>query len=404
MSEPYIAADAGLPARSRALAALIAITLIAGIVGAVVVGSDTGGNTPEDAVRSLVAAAEAHDGLGVIESLLPAERDVLRQPVRDIVGQLERLQVVKPGVDLRNVPGVETHVTGLTLSTEVLADNVADVSVTGGTVTVAADAGQLKGSAIAVDAKPTTETTNLADEHVVVATVKDGGRWYVSLTYSLAEAARHEAKKPVPTFGHGVAAKGADSPEAVVRDAVNAAVAFDVRRLIELTPADEAAALHDYAPLFITDAEKAAADLRGHTGAINVTRLDLSSSTSGDTARVKIAGFQLNWPADGRLYSVDWDGKCLTIKPAPEGQPTLCADPSKPSLIPANVNFTVTTVRRDGQWYVSPTATFLGLLVAGLKALPDNAFTANSPLQGLFNLGLVPRSEQKSIEIAPLRP
>jgi hypothetical protein len=402
---PYIAPiESGLSTRARVLAVLVALALIGGIVGAVLVAKDGGGNSPEDAVRKLATAAQQRDGIGVIEALLPSERDAVRTPVNNIVTELKRLQVIKQDADLRHIPGVDTTITGLTLSTQTLADNVADVSVTGGKVTVVGDAKQITGSAIKSDLKPQTQETDLASKHIILATVKESGRWYVSLAYSVAEAARRDAKQPPPPFGHGVAAKGTDSPEAAVRDAITAATSLDVRRLIELTPPDEMAALHDYAPLFIADAEKAAADAKANGPKVQVTKLDLATTMAGDRAHVAIKGFTASWTSDGKQESVAWDGKCITITPAPEDLPQMCAGGNTQQSLPPNLAFSITTVQRNGAWYISPVGTLLDMVVSTLKALPTDAFKTGSPFNGLIG-GLFgafgTSSSSSTVELSP---
>ena len=106
--------------------------------------------------------------------------------------------------------------------------------------------------------RPASRIATLFVDTATLVTIKDGDGWHVSLWYSVAEAARKDAGKPAPEFGQGVEAKGADSPEAAVEELFASMGTLDVRRMIELTPPDEMAALHDYAPLFLDDAEAAA--------------------------------------------------------------------------------------------------------------------------------------------------
>src|SRR5205823_347014 len=110
------------------------------------------------------------------------------------------------------------------------------------------------------------------------------GRWYVSLWYTVAETVRRHANAAVPAFGQGVGARGAATPEEAVRQLVDAGVRLDVRRAVELTPPDEAAALHDYAPLFVGKADESARRMRTEGTAITVKALDVHATTHGDRA------------------------------------------------------------------------------------------------------------------------
>ena len=65
--------------------------------------------------------------------------------------------------------------------------------------------------------------------------------------------ATHLPATPIP-------AVGAATPEEAVRGMIDAAIDLDVARVIELTPPDEMAALHDYGPILVDLAEEALAE------------------------------------------------------------------------------------------------------------------------------------------------
>ena len=86
-------------------------------------------------------------------------------------------------------------------------------------------------------------------EPIRVATVKRGDQWYVSLFYTIADNAVHQAGLPNPT-AQSSPPDGQDSPE----DAVNAlhragAAQGDLEGVIALLPPDEMGVLHDYGQL-----------------------------------------------------------------------------------------------------------------------------------------------------------
>src|SRR6185436_20625078 len=94
--------------------------------------------------------------------------------------------------------------------------------------------------------------------------------------------------------------------------------------------------------------------------------LDLSSRTSGDEAVVKIdkLAFRLSVPGEG--VTVDYDGKCATIKGVEDffgfGGAPICGDALSQQAIPGlNVSpdIGIVAVREDGKWYVSPSRTVL---------------------------------------------
>jgi hypothetical protein len=224
-----------------------------------------------------------------------------------------------------------------------------------------------------------------------IAVVRRGGRWYVSIGYSVAEAARRSAGISVASLPEGVAAKGAASPEAAVEDLLDAAADLDVRRLVELVPPDEMAALHDYAGLFIADAERSAQMAR-RSFSIERPKLALDAETDGDRSVVKIRTFELRGTAGGSTFAVK--NGCVNFSVPGQGPREVCpranpsslfglygaglpAIPAPPTLSSAgkqlDVGFVVTRV--DGQWYVSPTRTLLGAIVGFAKVLEPSDLT-----------------------------
>jgi hypothetical protein len=346
-----------------------------------------GPTSPEAAVRKLLSAAEQRDALGALEVLTPAERDSFKNPALDLTKELRRLQILSDGATLEKVDGVDFTFNGVELQSTKLGDNVASVKFTAGSLTTSADprllplgdlTRKIAGDGLK-NAKRTTSTTQLTGKDVPqIVTLQSGGHWYVSLWYSVAEAARKDSGKPVPDFGHGVPAVGADTPEAAVRDLADAAVKLDVRRMVELTPPDEAAALHDYAPLFLPDVEKSAKDWTA-----KISALDLNSTVNGDRGIVRIT--KLAFTVDNDSETVTYDGKCLDTKykDDPQSATHSCNDggifnsfrgldstdphvPPFPKIPKADLG--IRTVKVDGKWYISPTHTVLDNLVAEARA------------------------------------
>ncbi len=113
---PYVPAPpASGPDRPRrgakvAVAAGLAVALVAGVLALANLTSSGGTATPEDAVRKLVDAVAAKDMLGALEALVPAEREVLRDRVVDLAGELGRLGILDDKIDLGQVPGADIAV------------------------------------------------------------------------------------------------------------------------------------------------------------------------------------------------------------------------------------------------------------------------------------------------------
>src|SRR5690606_27948936 len=134
----------------------------------------------------------------------PAERDALRGPVEDSVAELERLDLLAD-VDLRDLQGVDVQLEGYQLLTTDLADGIAAVTVSGGTVTGGATPQELPlgptmreilEEDLGLEIPEGTEKATDDLGELPLVAVREGDRWYVSPTYSIAEAARRDAGQP----------------------------------------------------------------------------------------------------------------------------------------------------------------------------------------------------------------
>ena len=129
----------------------------------------------------------------MIDVLLPGERDTLREPVTDLVGELRRLEVLSDDASLADVDGVDFIVEDE--SVEVAETNVEDI------VNLrinAAVRGSIDGEALPIgdwirenvdeDLSTLDTESDEADEGTLPLTaVREDGRWYLSLFYTAAE-------------------------------------------------------------------------------------------------------------------------------------------------------------------------------------------------------------------------
>ena len=362
-----------------------------------------GPSSPEAAVEALFAAVEARDVIGVLDTMAPAERRVYQPFVEDVVTELQRLEVLSDDLDLGGITGVELDVEGLALESEVLADGVAVVRVTGGTISSSVDPAAIPvGSFVrdimeeaedGLELEPLTASTQLADDEPVRIVVLDDDGWHVSLHHSIAEAARTAAGEPLPDFAGGVQPVGADSPEEAVRAMVDAGVALDVRGMIALLPPGEMSAVHVYAPLFLDEVDEAVAEMRSESAfEITVDDLELRAETDGGVGRVTVERFSTSGRNDGEAFDLAYDGAC--ISGTFDGEPQeLCAD-GEDGMRLAPMSLVIHTVEHDGAWFVSPLRTGFGLSLTALGELSAEDLDGSSELSSfgvapLF-LGLSP--------------
>jgi hypothetical protein len=364
--------------------------------------SASGGfETPEAAVRGMVAAFDQEDALGVIDALRPGEREAMRGLVLPVFDELMRLDVLA-GADLNAISGVDIAVEGLEVSTEELHDRLAVVNITGGTITSSTNPGELPLGSVLRDlvdgASPTEPTTSpIATEGGTddfLATVQEGGRWYVSLGFTVAEQARRAAGLPVPDPAAGIEATGADSPEAAVLGFLRAAGSLDARGAIGLLAPGEFGALQAYAPLFIDDLDAAAGEVGGDGPLVQVEADGPIVTGDGNRRVVRFEQASFEVPGSGRV--VLEGGGCIEIAVEGEEPDRQCPQDDLGAVfdseefgsldvdVPADVRAVlervsevrigISAVREDGRWYVSLLGTMGTTVASYLQALEPGDF------------------------------
>jgi hypothetical protein len=445
---PYPSDEQPEPRRSPARLLAIAVAAVA-FVGASAFAAyaltrPDGADSPDAAVRHLFSAIDHEDAIGVVESLPPGERKVLRDPLVDTTKELQRLGVLDD-FSLSDVPGADLEVKGLKTETTKLGDGVVLVSVTGGTVSgrsIPEDVplgdnlrAWIEDEDGSVDMEADTFSEDLADADLQLVAIEEGGGWHVSLSYSIAEAIRSSVEDddghspPVPDLGHGVTPVGAESPEGAVKGLVDAAVAYDAERAIAMTDPEEMRALYDYAPLFLPDVARAAAEAREDGDVIvEVDRLDTDVSGDGPVRRVRITGFDVTLGSQDDNVHMVFDGECYDVTPTyrsssssfgyqsfdPETgewiwtSPSDSPDDAEPEVDHEHVcqgdtlddeggsmfgglgafgsaseqPYAVTVTEVGGRWYVSPVRSILDSVVEGLRAMDADDMTSLGDLFG----------------------
>lgn len=401
----------------RVVAAAIATICLVGsgvFAYASLSGAD-GPATPEAAVDQLFAALGNEDALGVLASLPPGERDTLRPLAQDMAEELTRLGVLDDSFELGGVGGVDLEFEDLTYEVNELADGIATVHVIGGTVRGRYELAELPlgetltdllwDGEVPQESDESTERISPDDEVSLVTVRRDGG-WHVSLWYSIAEAAREDSGLPAPPFGNGVPAVGADSPEDAVQQMFAAMGDLDVRRLVELSPPEEMAALHDYAPLFLDEAEDAVRALKEDSDLqIRVAPLDLSTESADGRTIVRIGGLQGEVQAEGTEAEFRYQDGCVDLTVNGERN-NYCADDVADMAGVGGEKFGdlarrfadyrlgIAVVQEGEKWYLSPTFTLgtamldqLGALErADLAELFDSQFNLFGSSSGGFGI------------------
>jgi hypothetical protein len=405
-------APPAVPRRRRAgLTAAAGVLVIATLGFAVTdLTSSDGAASPEAAVQAFFDAVGDEDVIGVIESLEPSERRIVMRSVREVQAQAERLELSDPDVDLRSVPGVDLEVQKLQLETEQLADDVVAVDITSGRITTRAELDELPLGPIVEDAIDRQEEEvdddlgiDDGDDLLLgggrLVAVERGGGWHVSLLYSLAEQIRLETDGPpaFPAPGTEIPAVGAADPETAVREAIDAALAADLERGIELVHPEEGRALHQYGPLLV----EAAGDATDEPSGVTVSELDLEVDDGPDgTKVVRATSGTITYGDEDVTTEVAYDGSCSTLTTTySEAYRDEYADEwgdedddlswlddttsrwcegetlspfSLFAVLWSPVSLEVVVEEHDGAWYLSPSQTILENTVGVLRDLDDD--------------------------------
>lgn len=387
---------------ARAVAAVLGAVLLIGGVGfaATQFGSDD--RTPEEAVTEFFDAISDEDVLGVLATLDPGERDALAGPVTDLVGELERLEVLDD-FDLHGVSGVDLRFDDLAFHTEPVHEDLVRVYLVGGQASFSFAAGDLAIGDFVTDTlerfgvdhtgfeeSDTTTLDGALDEFLAVRRGTDG--WRVSIGYTAAEAARIESDLPLPDPSQALSPIGAETPEDAVEGVVRALAGLDLAGVVARLSPGEMGALQEYWPL-LADGTTA---VDGAGVDIDVRDIDLRADTEGDRARVYVDGFDVELTADGMHLGIAYVDGCLTYSGDLEqigmsgfGDKPMCADDMEalfeesfgtsgledmgievPTFDPVRTPEGYVVARRVGNgWYLAPVSTAADAVVEGLRAL-----------------------------------
>lgn len=399
----------------RFLAAAVGVAVLGGgLAFAVTQAGGGGASSPEAAARELFAAISDEDLIGVMDVLPAGERRAFQQPIEAMGEELSRLGVLADGLDLSSLAGIDLAFDEMEFTSVEIGEGVAAVSVASGTFSIELAPDELplgedlvsvieemSGEPLVIEPFRETSDFDPSQDSMTLIAVEDGGSWRISLFYSIAEAVRTGAGLGVPDFGNGIRPAGQPSPEEAVEALLESALDLDVEGVIALLPPDEMAVLQDYAPLFLEDLDLSDVDFDAE-----INELDLSADVDGDTAVVTLGDFSVDLVIDGEAGTIGFADGCFVVD-APGETIEQCTDdfladsgaPDLPIDLDASEGLGgFATVQVDGQWYVSPTRSVLGQLVALLESVHDDAVTRLPELIESFAQGFDDFTTESGLE------
>jgi hypothetical protein len=392
----------GKRSKGKVVGGLIAVVALVGAggfaVSKIASGDKGGAANPTEVGTRLMDALAAEDALGVVDLLLPGEREVFRQPLIDYVDHLKRLEIVDDTADLGKVGGLDISFEDVQVdTTETNVDDISDIRITA-TSNTAVDGAAVPIGDLLIDEAFGGDRPDMdaepeeSDVDWKLATVKRDGRWYLSAFYSIAENARQRGDD-IPDSP--VVARGADTPDGAVQAIFDAVDDLDLEALIAALNPNEAEALQRYAPMFIDDAQQELDDLDAK---IAFSETEFTVIGDGDRRTVTVDGFNMTISFDGEEVLVETNDGCTVVTSADttfdtcelggtidEGLGALGLEDNEDlkSLITTvqdafsdmkPVGITVESV--DGKWFVSPIGTYFDILLATLAALDKDELTA----------------------------
>ena len=387
--------------KGKVVGGLIAVVALVGAggfaVSKIVAGNDGGAASPTEVGTRLMDALAAEDALGVVDLLLPGERDMMRQPLIDIVGNLKRLDIVDSTASLDKVGGLDIVFDDVQVEPSATnVDDVSDIRITAtGTASVNGDSvpiGNLLIDEVFGGDRPNLDNAPQdSDLDWKLATVKHDGRWYLSAFYSIAENARNGGDD-IPEVA--LVPRGADTPEGAVQAIFDAVHDLDLEALIAGLNPNEAGALQRYAPMFIDQAQASIDDLDTKVSFSNVK---FSVSGDGDRRIVAVDGFSMKADTGGGEVTVESKGDCVVMTTKDTTTNTCDVGSSIDAALGtlglddnddikafvktvqdalSDLGPTGITVQKvGGKWFVSPVGTIADILLAVLTALDKGELT-----------------------------
>ena len=390
----------GKRGKGKVFGGLLAVVALLGAggfaVSKIVAGNDGGAADPTEVGTRLMASLAAEDVLGVVDLLLPGERDMMRQPLIDMVDHLKRLGVADGTANLHKVGGLDISFENVRVEpTATNVDDVSDIHITAAS-SVSVDGKKVPIGPLLIDEAFGGKRPDLGSDtkgsHVdwKLATVKRGGRWYLSAFYSIAESARSGSDIPQSP----IVAHGADTPDGAVQAIFDAVGNLDLQALIAALNPNEAEALQRYAPIFIDKSQSAVDKMK-----LNIAFSDpkYTVSGSGDRRTVTVDAIKIHVTSGGTDITVERKDGCTVVTVGDVKTDSCTAGDTIDSTIAAlglndnkDVQSLIKTVRAafadmkpvgltvqnvNGKWYLSPVGTGADALLAVMAALDKGELT-----------------------------
>ncbi|WAP51405.1 zinc ribbon domain-containing protein [Arthrobacter sp. ATA002] len=363
------------PSRKTIVLASLAVVLVVVGVGAFLFIQNMirgGAGSPEQVAEKLIESVEAKDGIGLVTMVAPAERESLNRLREGLTEKVEEFGILeaanKVGEDLEDMDD-DISFDGITVTFENVEPDITEVddqlavmAFSSGSVRVQMDPEETTGairSALeaAGEMDPVDETTELSElgldgDPLLMAAVKDGGRWYLSPLYTGLEfvtqsMGNERGSLPEATDGAGSPAEAAQDLIGAVPGIVQSGKFTDLGNYLV---SYEGNAVHYYGRALNEAMEGGSdVDLQVTTNTFKDTDQD------GDRGRATVETLEADVEGDSLRVTAD----CMELEGSDEmcrgksGYVMLEGDVDGDAVVRALPPLGLTTLKEDGGWKVS---------------------------------------------------
>lgn len=371
-----------------AVGGIVLAVVAAGFVGYHFFWPRSGAGSPEDAAAQVMEAAADQDPVALLDVVSPAEIDGL-DDVYDKARKKAEDEGLVDGDGITDALDIEFD--GLEYDVDELGDDIARVTLTGGTYKASWDPEKLPDRLDFLKDESDKESdsgdvVDLFEDEPTVITVKVDGRWYVSLLGTAADYTYQEAERAADDSDYDLASPDwdlasdavdpitGDTPEDVIANLVDAVNSGKAENLLANLPEDLVKPLRPYVPV-VDDLQREGGWAEGEIG-LTVSADDLQLSTEDlDDGQVKVVvesgtftgtAFEEGYDAD--TGSAELDGDCVDVysEGYHEGGGCVSDAPVARDLGLDDLFFVVSEV--DGGYQLDPGAT----LVEYASTIVDN--------------------------------
>ena len=389
----YAPAPAGNVPVGRILAVvgLVLAVVAAGFVGWHFFWPRGGAESPEAAAENLVLAAAEQDPVAALDMVNPAEIEGFDDVYDTALDRAEDEELVEgDGI----TDAVDLELSDLEFEVDELGDDMARVTLVDGRYEVSWDPEKLpeRLSFLAEETDPESESGDLEElfdgEEPSVVTIKDGGRWYVTILGTIADYAYQEGEAEADYSGFDLEEPDFDlvseevdpivgeDPEEVIENLVDAVNSGDAEELLANLPEGLGRPLRPYIP--VVEGLQDEGDWGDEIG-LTVTAEDLELSTEDlDDGKVKVVIEEATFTGsawedydDFDYGSAEIDGDCVTADEG-YGPDTACLSDEEVlgDLGLDEIFFVVTEV--DDGYQLDPTATWVEYVSLVVENLDDD--------------------------------